>query len=606
MPRLPARCLARNLRLLTQAMWQHAIDDPALLLVQASRRLPYGPRHAMGSVLKALGALTPAGIGLEALGADITGDAERATRCVELAARRGGSRLAGEVAVLLDRPDLIAEDAPVATRARAAWSRGDISAAIELLTQAGAGDTRYARRLRSERRLLEPGHLLEAPGVSRRESPGPNASSEVGLSVLHVLTNSLPHTTSGYSLRSHRILCALRERGVASMVMTRTGYPVMVGKPLARAADVVDGIEYRRVLPDRLGPTQEHRLLAQVEAVVRAVEKKRPQVLHTTTNYTNALITEAASRATGVPWVLEVRGLMEQTWVAARRTPEARAAAQLSERTRLTAQREGELAARADAVVTLSETMRAELVSRGVERERITLLPNGVDEALFDCCLEVGQARAQLGEPDTGFLVGAASALVDYEGFDVLLKAVARIVDDEDAPAWLREQIGVLLVGDGVARPALQHLAADLNVTDRVRMPGRIPPGQAPTWVQAMDLVCVPRLDSEVARTVSPQKPIEAMALRRPVVMSDLPALRETATDRQGRCAASLVSAGDPEALAEAITSLAVDEDLRADLAELGGARAQERRWNDLVARYDAVYASARSTFTEKEHTRGD
>lgn len=298
---VPIRPLLRNVGLLAQAVWQHATDDPALLMIQASRRLPYAQRHLAGRTLRSLGAFMPVGtgVGIEALGSEMTGDTARATACAERAAHGGHSRLAGEVAVMLDRPDLVADDAPASTRARAAWSRGEIDGAIDVLERGGLADSRYAARLRSERRLLNSGHLLEHPlslqlrtsspdrSIERSATGGPGATSpSPAPRVLHVLTNSLPHTTSGYSLRSHRILCALRDRGVESVAMTRTGYPVMVGVPWARDVDVVEGIEYRRVLPNRLGPTQEHRLLHQVAEVVRAAEELRPDVIHSTTNYT--------------------------------------------------------------------------------------------------------------------------------------------------------------------------------------------------------------------------------------------------------------------------------------------------------------------------------
>ena len=67
-------------------------------------------------------------------------------------------------------------------------------------------------------------------------------------------------------------------------------------------------------------------------------------------------------------------------------------------------------------------------------------------------------------------------------------------------------------------------------------MPGRVP-GRLRRWVQSLDVVAVPRRDVEVARTVTPQKPIEAMALGRPVIVSDLPALRETVTGADGETA---------------------------------------------------------------------
>src|SRR5699024_5908887 len=98
------------------------------------------------------------------------------------------------------------------------------------------------------------------------------------LRVLHVLTNSLPHTQSGYSLRTHRILTALRGAGIDSVALTRTGYPVMLGKPFATDEDVVDGIRYVRTLPRRLPRTQEDRLQAEVERALELVAEFRPHV----------------------------------------------------------------------------------------------------------------------------------------------------------------------------------------------------------------------------------------------------------------------------------------------------------------------------------------
>jgi len=588
------------MRLLVEAAVQHAIDDPVLLALQVSRRLPFGARLAVGRTLARAGARLGLRAGaVHALGSLMAGDEDEAVRRTRDAlARPRPGRLAAEIAVQLDRADLVPAQAPAATRARAAWARGEISEALVVLESAGEGRTAYARRLRSELDLLQVGHTLAAPtsqepATASAGSPAPAAGER--LRVLHVLTNSLPHTQSGYSLRSHRILTAQRDRGIDVLALTRTGYPVMLGKPFARAADVIDGIEYRRVLPARLGRTQEERLRVEVDAVLAAVEEFRPHVLHTTTNYLNALVAQEVSRRTGLPWVFEVRGFMEQTWIASRRTETARAAAAGSERARLTVAREAELARQAAAVVTLSATMREELVRRGVDPGRIAVVPNGVEQTLFDHHMDAAAARAQVGidrQPTFGpdaVLVGAVSALVDYEGFDVLLKAVAHILHDAAAPAELRDRLAVLLVGDGVARPGLEVLSNELGIADRVLMPGRVPREQAPSWVQALDVVCVPRLDREVARAVTPQKPVEAMALGRPVVMSDLPALREVAGAADGTGLEGLVAPEDPAALARAIVSLA-GTPAAERLCPAAARVASGRSWPTLVEKYVDVY----------------
>ncbi|MFC7375096.1 glycosyltransferase family 4 protein [Brachybacterium sp. GCM10030268] len=586
------RQTVRNARLLVQSCLQHLVDDPALLAVQASRRLPFWARVRVGKGLLDVGRRIPGGTGVAALGAFMAGDGRTSAQLLE---RSTGSRsaLRGEVAVLLDRADLISTNAPASTRARAAWMRGQFTAAVTILEKAGQGRTRYAQRLRSELQLLQPGYRLP---VSQRATPVRASLLEKPARVLCLVTNSLPHTQSGYSLRTHRILTALSGEGIASVALTRTGYPVMVGLPTAAKEDVVDGIRYVRTLPERLPRTQEDRLLAEVERALALVEEFRPHILHATTNYYNALVAQAVAEVTGLPWVLEVRGLMEETWIASLATAEGRKFAATSEKPRLIAARRAELVAEADAVVTLSETMAADLERHGVDRSRVAIVPNGVDESLLEDHVTPEEARQLLGlKRRDSFMVGAVSALVDYEGFDTLLRAVALLLTEDSAPSALREQLYVAIAGDGSAAPALRTLARELGIEDRVLMPGRVPRDRARDWVQALNVVVVPRRDVEVARTVTPQKPVEAMALGRPVIVSDLPALRETITDDTGHLAGLLTPAGNAEALATQIHALWADAPRRDELGEKGRSLAASRTWSAMVRRYDAVYTQAAS-----------
>ncbi|MFC0675701.1 glycosyltransferase [Brachybacterium hainanense] len=600
--------LIRNGRLLLEAATQHAIDDPTLLLLQASRRLPMGPRLLAGRALERIAPVSP---GLSALGSLMIGRTDRAEEVLVPALTRRPSRLAGEVAIQLGRPDLLGASSPAPTRARAAFAQGDVDGAIGILENAGRGESRYARRLRSERDLLTHRYRVSVPGEAPAARTVPPPRPDEPLRVLHLLTNSLPHTQSGYSLRTHRILLAMRDAGIESVALTRTGYPVMVGLPLAADEDLVDGIRYVRTLPPRLPQTQEERVQAEIARALELVAEFRPHVLHTTTNYLNAHVARTVSEVTGIPWIFEVRGLMEETWVASQRTERARETAAASQKHALIVAAETELAREADGLVTLSATMADALCARGIDRDRIVLVPNAVDQGLLQDGMSPAQAREEIGLVDIpGFgadamLVGAVSALVDYEGFDVLMRAVALVVRDPATPAEVRDRIRMVLAGDGVSRPGLLELADELGIADRVLLPGRVPRDHARRWVEALDVVVVPRLDVAVARAVTPQKPVEAMALGRPLIVSDLPALRETVRDGTGSLAGELVGAGDPVQLAQTLVRLLADPGRRAALGRQGRESASRRSWPTLVGRYDAVYRAV-ATVDMEETTSGE
>lgn len=572
------RSATRNLVLLGRTAVRHAQDDPMLLSVQTLRRLPAPVRGRVAAALLSGGSPASVRHALAHFLADHPADARES-----LTGARPGSTIARRVAAEIDIAlgGLAPVDASPLLLARSAWQRGDVSeAAAVAATSQRRGGRRYAAVLASERDLLTPGFRLRQPAAPARA--GASGSEPSGIRPLHLLINSLPWTQSGYSLRSHAILRAQQAAGMTVEAMTRIGYPVVVGLPHARDLDVVDGITYRRVVPGRLAATPTGRLEQTVEAVVERARDFGATVLHTTTHYPNALTAQAAAGALGVPWVYEVRGQLEKSWLA-RRPPEDQERAATSERYLLARARETEMALAADHVVTLSTALRDDLVDQGVPAERISLVPNAVDSrllALNDDGDTPARARARLGLPEDGFWVGSVSSIVDYEGFDVLVRAVA-LLRAEGVP------VRCAIVGDGVARPGLGRLASRLGVSDAVLLPGRVPRDEAIRWHRALDAFVVPRLDTEVCRTVTPLKPIEAMALGRPVVASDLPALAEVVTEP----ATGLVAApGDQVALAGALGRLAADPDLVARLGANGHLFARTRTWEAQAETYRSIY----------------
>lgn len=572
--RATPRRLASHLLMLGRTAAQLVDEDPVRFSLLAVRRLPTRVRGPVGGLLERAGRASgrPAAHALGLVLADHP-DAAR-----DLLADDRPGRLGAEVAVELGLS--VPPTAPASVRAREAWQRGDLAEAVATLRTGGRRERRQAARLESERRTHLPEHRVTAPS-------GPVVVTGEGPRSLHLLTNSLPWTQSGYALRSHAVLRAQSALGITAGATTRVGYPVTVGLPWAADRDVVDGVAYTRMLPSRLAPTAEQRLEQGARLLADHARRERATVLHTTTHFPNALVTEAAARATGLPWVYEMRGQLERTWVAGR--PEGlREHAAASERYRLWRDRELEMARAADHVVVLSQVLRDEVVARGLPPERVTVVPNAVDATLLDDAAgptEPAAARRDLGLPDDGFWVGTVSSLVGYEGIDVLLHAVALLRADG-------VDVRCAVVGDGVSRPSLVRLADELGLGTAAVLPGRVPPAQAVRWHRALDVFVVPRRDVEVARTVTPLKPVEAMAVGRPVVASDLPALAEV-VGAPG--AGLLVRPEDPRALADRLRDLQADPALRRRLAARGRDVAATRTWRAMALRYRTVYENVGS-----------
>lgn len=567
--------LLRNVTLLARTALRHAAEDPLLLVVQSARRLPSRWREPLSRALSRGTSHTSPG--LRRAFAEFVADrpAQAAAAITTGPEPRGtlAKRLRAELAGHLGLP--MPPDAPPQARAREAWDRGDIAGAIR--TADGHRSSRpFAARLAAERETMLPGFRLslgEQVGASELR-PGTNR-----LRVLHVLTNSVPHTQSGYALRSHAILRAQRASGIDARAVTRIGYPVTVGLIGAQSCDVVDSVPYHRVLTGRLADLPTTRLQQMVDDVLPMARSFRPDVLHTTTNFTNGLVTEALARALRVPWVYEVRGLLEETWLASRPAG-TRAAAGASERFHLLRAKETELMLAADHVVVLSEVSRRQLVARGVPDERITTVPNAVDDATLARPLNPAEARERLGLGRRGFWVGSVSSLVDYEGFDVLLEAVALLRADG-------RDVRVSLAGDGVSRPALAQRASDLGIVEAVELPGRVPASDAWLWHRALDVFAVPRRDLQVCREVTPLKPVEAMAAGRPVIASDLEALQEIVGSPGSGV---MVEPERPALLARAIARLMDEPGLRARYGDAGRAFAATRTWQRNVGIYRKVY----------------
>jgi glycosyltransferase involved in cell wall biosynthesis len=362
-------------------------------------------------------------------------------------------------------------------------------------------------------------------------------------------------------------------------MVTRAGFPLNEGVSGAARRDVVDGITYHRIRPDlEPGLGAERVANETARGLVPLIGSLRPALLQPTTNYVNAQVALALGERFDLPVVYEVRGFLEETWLS-------RMGDQAGEGDRYHAARAVETASmrRAAGIVTLSETMRADIIGRGgIEPGMVTVIPNAVDIERFQPGPRDPDLAAALGIDADEVVVGYISTFTAYEGIRYLIEAVGLL-------RGRGRRLRLLLVGDGEQRADLEIAAAEAGLTDgTVIFTGRVPHEDIERYYRTIDVFVVPRTNDRVSQLVTPLKPYEAMAMEKAIVVSGVGALLEIVVD--GETGRSFIPE-DPVSLADVIEPLLDDP---AERARLGAAArawvAANRTWERNGRRYRELY----------------
>ncbi len=398
--------------------------------------------------------------------------------------------------------------------------------------------------------------------------------------VMHVVSVALPHRLAGYTVRTQSVVESQIAAGLDAQVMVRTGFPKGTGGTPG-TFDRIGPVVYNRVEPLPWTGRPDEMIARVVIAATDLVSRFRPAVLQPASNHIQAQIALALGRSMGIPVVYEVRGFWEESWTA--RLDRGEAAAMETDRYRLTREAETAAMVASDIVVTLSDVMRAEIVGRGCEPDKVVVVPNAVDLDRFRPAPRDAGLASRLGIEPGDRVVGYISTFNAYEGIPCLLEAAALLRSRG-------RRVRVLLVGDGDEEPVIRATARrlGLDADGTLIMPGRVDHDEILSYYSVIDVFVVPRTANRVAQLVTPLKPYEAMALERPLVVSDLPALREIVIPGE---TGLTFEPENPVDLADVLASLLDDPGLRTAL----GRRAREwiaaeRTWARNGQLYRAVF----------------
>lgn len=394
--------------------------------------------------------------------------------------------------------------------------------------------------------------------------------------ILHILDHSLPYF-SGYSFRSDYILRAQRQLGWQPIVVTSPKH-----ERFTRAQETIDGIDYYRVRWPSFSSTRLQvvplvRQMACVTALAKQIKRLAVELkvdaIHAHSPSLNGLAAAQAAKDLPMPWVYELRYYEEDAAVDRGKTRYN------SLRYRMAQRLEQSALEQANRVTTISHALRADLIRRGISAEKIFEIPNGVDTEFF-----------QPREPDAELIakhqlaghvvIGFIGSFYFYEGLETLVEAVKLLLNE-------RRDVKLLLAGEGEAEQGLRARLPD-DLRDHFIFAGKVPHDQVRSYYSVMDILVYPRVKSRLTELTTPLKPLEAMAMARVVVGSEVGGLRELVLDGG---TGFLVEASNAPALARQLAYLATSQSARREVGKL--ARdfvVRERTWEKIVKRYQEVY----------------
>ena len=397
------------------------------------------------------------------------------------------------------------------------------------------------------------------------------------MKILHILDHSLP-LHSGYTFRSQNIFKAQQQMGYTPVILTSPKHEESLKKKTP-AKEQINGFTYYRTGPaarSALPVLSELALMrALYQRIIQVADMENPDIIHAHSPVLNAIPAIRAARKKNIPAVYEIRAFWEDAAV------DHGTYAEGSWKYNLTKFIETRVCKKADHVAILCNGLKNDLIARGIPAANITPVFNGVNP------LELKPVP-----PDPAFqqewdlkdkkVIGFVGSFYRYEGLDLLITAFTKIAASHD-------NARLLLVGGGEMTAELKTLIDKHGIRHRVVMPGRIRHERIAGVYALIDILAYPRYSMRLTELVTPLKPLEAMAIEKALVASDVGGHKELITDKK---TGLLFAAGNADDLARKIDMILADKSLETSLQQQGCQWVrQHHTWEATTAVYKNIYA---------------
>lgn len=393
--------------------------------------------------------------------------------------------------------------------------------------------------------------------------------------ILHILDHSIP-LHSGYTFRTLSILKGQRALGWETFHLTSPKQGICNS-----SEEDIEDWHFFRTLP-AINQVAKIPFLNQISVINSLAHRLgevakivKPDILHAHSPALNAVAALRIGRRLGIPVVYEVRAFWEDAAVDHGTSKEN------GLRYRLTRALETYAFKRVDAITTICEGLRNDIVMRGIPAQKVTVIPNAVDIEKFSLGgTPDNELKQQLGLAGCQ-VIGFIGSFYAYEGLDLLLTALPHILSH-------MPDVRVLLVGGGPQEESLKKQSLQLGISKKIIFTGRVPHSDVNRYYDLVDVLVYPRHSMRLTELVTPLKPLEAMAQGRLLVASNVGGHKELIRDGE---TGILFKAESPQDLANKVLDLLNTPERWPTIKTAGRCFVEtERNWKVSVARYRDVY----------------
>jgi len=232
-------------------------------------------------------------------------------------------------------------------------------------------------------------------------------------------------------------------------------------------------------------------------------------------------------------------------------------------------------------IIVLSNSAKQEIVERyKIPLNKVEVIFNGVDLKRFTNFKKNSLFIREKYNIRERYILGYIGTFCKWQGVRHLVRSFSYVVKK-------RDDVELMLVGDGPDFKNIKILIDRLNLKGKIMLTGEVPPNEIPDYLKSIDIFIIPRPNTIENETAIPLKLLEAMAMSKPIVATNVEGISEVINDGIDGI---LAIAGNDGKLAEKILMLLDNKSLRKKIGENAKERVKSFKWECSAKKIAQIY----------------